>query len=109
MLKDDRAVIESGKPLFTKEESFTDSEGNVRLLETTKIPYTPIGSSSAAILGIAIDITERNEAERRLRQSEHLASIGTLSAGIAHQINNPVGAILTAAESVFFPFPPIRC
>ena len=45
--------------------------------------------------------TRSQELERsreRLVQSERLASIGTLAAGIAHQINNPVGSIRTAAE-----------
>lgn len=47
-------------------------------------------------------IEERTEELRRsnesLRQYERLASIGTLSAGIAHQINNPAGAIRAASE-----------
>ncbi|MEZ4333718.1 MAG: HAMP domain-containing sensor histidine kinase [Myxococcota bacterium] len=34
----------------------------------------------------------------RVRASERLASVGTLAAGIAHQINNPIGAILAAAQ-----------
>ena len=34
----------------------------------------------------------------RLRESERLAAVGTFAAGIAHQINNPVGGILLAAQ-----------
>ncbi len=51
------------------------------------------------------EITERRRTEQalrvseeRLRRSERLASIGTLAAGIAHEINNPIGAILLAAQ-----------
>ncbi|MFK7897574.1 MAG: sensor histidine kinase [Myxococcota bacterium] len=36
--------------------------------------------------------------EAQLRASERLASIGTLAAGIAHEINNPIGSILAAAQ-----------
>ncbi|HPG24194.1 MAG TPA: PAS domain S-box protein [Myxococcota bacterium] len=38
------------------------------------------------------------ESQRHLRQTERLASIGTLAAGIAHEINNPVGSILASAD-----------
>jgi signal transduction histidine kinase len=38
-------------------------------------------------------------AEERLRRSERLASLGTLAAGIAHEINNPVNTILMTTES----------
>lgn len=35
----------------------------------------------------------------RARSAERLAAVGTLAAGIAHQINNPIGAILLVAQS----------
>jgi PAS domain S-box-containing protein len=43
--------------------------------------------------------TQELEASQiRLRDQERMAAVGTLAAGIAHQINNPVGAILTSAD-----------
>jgi PAS domain S-box-containing protein len=43
--------------------------------------------------GVAIDITDRKNAELALIRSEKLAAIGRLSATIAHEINNPLEAV----------------
>ena len=38
------------------------------------------------------------ESEEKLRKAEHLAALGTLAAGIAHEVNNPLNSILMNAE-----------
>ncbi|MBI5050128.1 MAG: PAS domain S-box protein [Nitrospirae bacterium] len=47
-----------------------------------------------AVLGIARDITERKKMEEQMFYTEKLASMGTLAAGVAHEINNPLTIIL---------------
>ncbi len=41
---------------------------------------------------------ERKKLERRLRHADRLATIGTLSAGVAHELNEPLGAVLGFAQ-----------
>ena len=43
------------------------------------------------VLGIARDITDRKLMEEQFRNTERLASVGKLAAGVAHEINNPLG------------------
>jgi two-component system NtrC family sensor kinase len=47
-----------------------------------------------SVLCIARDITENKYLERQLINTEKLASLGTLAAGVAHEVNNPIGVIL---------------
>ncbi len=50
---------------------------------------------SQANEALTAEIGERKQLESRLVQSEKLASIGQLAAGVAHEINNPVGFVLS--------------
>ncbi len=45
-----------------------------------------------AAIGICRDITERMEAEKRIREAENLAHIGHLTTSLAHEIRNPLSA-----------------
>jgi len=46
------------------------------------------------VLGIGRDVTERRKNEEQMIYTEKLASMGTLAAGVAHEINNPLAIIL---------------
>jgi PAS domain S-box-containing protein len=44
------------------------------------------------------DVTEQKKMEARIRQAERLAALGTLAAGMAHEIRNPLSAIKTFVQ-----------
>jgi PAS domain S-box-containing protein len=49
-------------------------------------------------LALITEISERRRLERAARQHEKLAALATLSAGIAHELNNPIGIIATRID-----------
>jgi PAS domain S-box-containing protein len=61
------------------------------------LTISPIKDSTGRVIGsskIARDITARKQMERSLIQSEKLAAAGRMAATIAHEINNPLEAVL---------------
>ena len=68
--------------------------GEVRAVMVSVSPLQGADGEILGVLGIARDMTETKKLERQIRHAEKLASIGQLAAGVAHEINNPLGGIL---------------
>jgi two-component system cell cycle sensor histidine kinase/response regulator CckA len=51
-------------------------------------------------LVVVRDVTERNKLQSQLMVSDRMASVGTLAAGVAHEINNPLAAVIGNLEFI---------
>jgi PAS domain S-box-containing protein len=89
-------MLRTGEPLPPREYRTRKKDGGWVMTEVQSIPVEWEGSP--AILGFARDVTNRKEMEVRLAQSERLAALGTLLAGVAHEINNPLSYTLLGVE-----------
>jgi len=71
-----------------KEKIFSFQFHNVKVPENSKTVF----------IEIINDITEQKNLQEELVRTEKMAGIGTLAAGIAHELNNPLAGILGTAE-----------
>jgi two-component system sensor histidine kinase/response regulator len=70
-----------------------------RIFNVRLVPERDDAGRVASVLHIGRDVTDQRRAERELQRAERLASVGNFAAGIAHEINNPVGSILLSART----------
>ena len=101
---DDRACVEAAFDAqqttgeFEAEFRIIRSDGTIRWIFDRTFPMQNEAGEVYRLVGIAEDITARKETEQRLDETAHLASIGELAAGVAHELNNPLAGVLGFAE-----------
>lgn len=76
-------------------------DGGIRwyAVKAARTSGDPERKDSLPTVGISIDITDTRQLQEAVRRNDRLASLGTFAAGLAHEINNPVGGILLAAHA----------
>jgi PAS domain S-box-containing protein len=95
------------KPVEHSENPVVSSSGEERVISWHNTVLRDAGGRIVGTLSSGEDVTEhrRIEEERasfeiKLRQQQKLESIGTLAAGVAHEINNPINGIMNYAQLI---------
>lgn len=79
-------------------ESVPDDPDSIELAAAPK-NRDEVGRLGAAFARMVAELKKKQELESQVAASERLAAVGRLTAGIAHEINNPLGGMLTALKT----------
>ena len=85
-------MVETGRPAPIGEPRTIDRHGQVRTVELRSMPVLFEGKRAYLLIGR--DLTERKQLEARLHLVDRMSSVGTLAAGVAHELNNPLAWIV---------------
>lgn len=79
-------------------EPFVRRNGDIARGEVVRMGVVFDGVASGVTM--ARDVSEREEVQRQLRLADRMVSVGTLAAGVAHEINNPLSYVITNLDQV---------
>ncbi|MEW6601856.1 MAG: response regulator [Nitrospirota bacterium] len=96
-----RKVVETGEPHFARAKPFSYAHNPERGTSFWDWSLKPVTDREGRVSGLVlslIDVTDNITLYGELMRADHLASIGRLAAGVAHEVNNPINGIINYAQ-----------
>ena len=93
-----RELAGKREPFYFIEHIADHKDGHQFALESSGMPIFNQEGGFAGFRGFDRDVTQRNAAEMSLQKASQLATLGELASEIAHELNNPLAAVMTFAH-----------
>ena len=89
-------ALEQGKTTHMQESEVENGTGANRVMSDSAAPVVDEGQLLGAVM-VLRDVTEQKLLQKKLELSDRLASLGTMAAGVAHELNNPLAVVVANA------------
>ncbi len=96
-VQDQRAIAE--RRTIRRTETIVTG-GRQWILDTIRFPLVDYKGDVKGVCSLSRDVTEHKRLERAVLRAEKMAVVGKLATSVAHEINNPLTAVLTFAEEL---------
>ncbi len=93
-----RECLETGKTTTRETIEYTTPRGDVRFLGMSLSSFHGPGGEVDGAVCLLSDLTETRQLQEQIRLKEHLAALGAMSAGIAHEFKNSLATISGYAQ-----------
>jgi PAS domain S-box-containing protein len=97
-LEQDALVLETQDTVLLPDERLERKDGRILQVDTVKSPIFGGDGQVIMTVGVSRDVSDRKKLEAQLRLTETMSTVGTLAAGMAHEINNPLTYVIANLE-----------
>jgi len=94
------AILMGDAPSVDLEYRIARPDGEIRWVRSRGFQVRDAAGVLIRLIGIITDTTEPRRLQAQLMVSDRMASVGTLAAGVAHEINNPLAAVIANLEFI---------
>ncbi len=96
--EEDLQLLSGETPRLETEHLVTNQRGESRVMRSVKVPVLNPRGVIVGVLSVGRDVSVEKRLKTQVARAAHLASLGEVAAGLAHEINNPINGVINYAQ-----------
>src|SRR5207247_8182564 len=94
----DERLLKYSAPLYLDEHAIEMPRKGVRFITSKRFVVRSTDYANQYLVGVVEDVTERKLSEERLRQAQKMETIGNLTGGMGHDLNNLLIVVMASLD-----------